>query len=143
MTVAIGCDHAGFPLKEQTIRQLKKLGYLVHDWGTFSAKSVDYPDFAHPVAEQVSNGGATFGVVICGSGNGVAMAANKHPEVRAALCWNPVIARLARTHNDANVLAIPARFIGREMARRIVDAFFDSKFEGGRHQLRVQKIACQ
>ena len=141
-TIAIGCDHAGFPFKDTIIRMLKKRGAEVLDFGTNSADSVDYPDFVHPVATAVESGKARLGIVICGSGNGVAMTANKHQGIRAALCWKIELAELARQHNNANVLAIPARFVGKHMALRMVEAFLSTKFEGGRHERRVGKIAC-
>ncbi|TAK41828.1 MAG: ribose 5-phosphate isomerase B [Saprospiraceae bacterium] len=142
MTIAIGCDHAGFPYKNSIIRLLKKRGIEVHDFGTGSLDSVDYPDFVHPAATMVEKGGAALGIVLCGSGNGVAMTANKHQGIRAALCWKVELAALARQHNDANMLAIPARFVSKRMALAMVQAFLDSKFEGGRHDRRVGKIAC-
>lgn len=142
MTIAIGCDHAGFPYKDSIIRLLKKRGIEVLDFGTNSSDSVDYPDFVHPTASAVESGKANLGIVICGSGNGVAMTANKHQGIRAALCWKTELAALARQHNDANVLAIPARFVSKRMALAMVRTFLDSKFEGGRHGRRVEKIAC-
>ncbi|RMG77085.1 MAG: ribose 5-phosphate isomerase B [Bacteroidetes bacterium] len=140
--IAIGCDHAGFPYKDAIVRLLKKRGIEVIDFGTNSPDSVDYPDFAHPVANAVESHEADLGIVLCGSGNGVAMTANKHAGIRAALCWKVEIARLARQHNDANVLAIPARFVSKRMALNMVKAFLDTDFEGGRHARRVQKMAC-
>ena len=142
MLIAIGCDHAGFPLKEPIIALLREKGIEVRDFGTFSTDSVDYPDFVHPVATMVEEGRAQLGIVMCGSGNGVAMTANKHQGIRAALCWTPELASLARQHNDANVLALPARFIPADLALSIVLAFLDASFEGGRHAGRVGKIAC-
>jgi ribose 5-phosphate isomerase B len=142
MTIAIGCDHAGFEYKEAIAALLGEQGHSVRDFGAHSADSVDYPDFAHPVAETVERGEADLGVVICGSGNGVAMAANKHQGVRAALCWTLEIARLARTHNDANVIALPARFVSLDEAVAMVKIFLETQFEGGRHTGRVAKIAC-
>ena len=142
MTISIGCDHAGFPYKDPIIRLLQKRGIAVLDFGTMSEDSVDYPDFVHPTANAVESGEARFGIVICGSGNGVAMTANKHQGIRAALCWKTELAALARQHNDANVLAIPARFISKRMALAMVRTFLDSDFEGGRHGRRVGKIAC-
>lgn len=140
MNIAIGNDHAGTVLKNKLIRHLVKLGHRVSDHGYGGSESVDYPDFAHPVAEAVSGGEAQLGVLICGSGNGVNMAANKHHGVRSALAWNQEVARLARTHNNANIVALPARFISDEEALSIVDAFLSASFEGGRHQRRVEKI---
>lgn len=142
MTIAIGCDHAGFPYKDSIIRMLKKRGDEVLDFGTNSPESVDYPDFVHPTANAVESGKADLGIVICGSGNGVAMTANKHQGIRAALCWKTELAALARQHNNANVLAIPARFISKRMALAMVRTFLDTGFEGGRHARRVGKIAC-
>ena len=142
MTIAIGCDHAGFPFKDPVIALLQSKGIDVRDFGAFSTDSVDYPDFVHPVADMVEKGQAQLGIVMCGSGNGVAMTANKHQGIRAALCWTPELASLARQHNDANVLALPARFIPADLALSIVLAFLDASFEGGRHAGRVGKIAC-
>jgi ribose 5-phosphate isomerase B len=142
MTIAIGCDHAGFSYKDTVVRTLKKRGFEILDFGTNSTASVDYPDFAHPVAEAVETGKAQLGVVICGSGNGVAMTVNKRTGIRAALCWKMEIAALARQHNDANIIAIPARFVSKRLARTMVKTFIDTAFEGGRHARRVQKIAC-
>ena len=141
-TIAIGCDHAGFPYKAAIITHLEHTGISVQDFGASSADSVDYPDFAHPVAEAVSEGRADLGILLCGSGNGVAITANKHQTVRAALCWLPEIAALARQHNNANALALPVRFISQETALEIVDAFLENSFEGGRHARRVGKISC-
>lgn len=141
-TIAIGADHAGFALKEQLKKWLESLGHPVQDYGTFSADSVDYPDFAHPVAQAVERKEFDLGLLVCGSGNGVAMAANKHAGIRAAICWNEDLAALAREHNDANVLCLPARFISPQEAERILDRFLSSSFEGGRHARRVDKIRC-
>lgn len=141
--VGMACDHAGYEMKEALKPLLKSLGFEIKDYGTNSSESVDYPDFAHPLAEAVENGTVCFGVAICGSGNGISMTLNKHQGVRAALCWNAKLASLARQHNDANVLSLPARFISRESAEEIVKAFFAASFEGGRHQRRVEKIACR
>lgn len=140
-SVAIGCDHAGFIHKDALIKWLKKQKIEVHDWGTFSEDSVDYPDFAHPVAAEVENQQADFGVLLCGSGNGVAMTANKHAKIRAALCWTKELATLARQHNDANILCIPARFVTKKRALKMLNAFLKSPFEGGRHERRLQKIS--
>ncbi len=140
MHIALGSDHAGFALKELVLAYLRSSGHEVTDHGTNSADSVDYPDFAHRVAADVAHGVADLGVVICGSGNGVNMAANKHAGVRSALAWEPAIAELARQHNNANVLALPARFISADIGLRTVDAFLAATFEGGRHQRRVEKI---
>lgn len=140
--IAIGCDHAGFPYKAAIIAHLEAKGIAVKDFGAPSADSVDYPDFAHPVAEAVSKEEVDLGILLCGSGNGVAITANKHQSVRAALCWLPEIAALARQHNNANALALPVRFISEATALEIVDAFLDNAFEGGRHARRVGKISC-
>ncbi len=142
MKIAIGCDHAGFPFKDAIIRRLQTLGMEVLDFGANSAQPSDYPDFAHPTAEAVEQGEAELGVLICGSGNGVAITANKHQHIRAAICWNEELASLARRHNDANIIALPARYITLEMALRLVDVFLQTGFEGGRHERRVNKIAC-
>ena len=141
MTIAIGCDHAGFPYKDAIIEMLHDRGVQVLDKGTNSSDSVDYPDFVHPVAQAIESGDAALGVLICGSGNGVSMTANKHTRLRAAVCWQRDLAALARQHNDANVVAIPARFISKHLAIDIVKTFLDSKFEGGRHARRVSKIS--
>jgi len=140
MEIAIGCDHAGFELKESIRSKLLELGYKAIDHGTHSADSVDYPEFAHTVASDVSSGKIDRGVLICGSGNGISMAANKHSNVRAALCWAPEIAELARRHNNANILALPARFITQEQGIDILEKFITTNFEGGRHERRVKKI---
>ncbi len=140
-TIAIGCDHAGYALKLAIIDVLKNKGYEVNDYGTDSEESTDYPDYAHPVALDVVDN-ERLGIVICGSGNGINMTANKHEDVRSALCWEPEIAELARLHNNANVLALPARFISQEKAMDIVEKFLGTEFEGGRHERRVNKINC-
>ena len=139
--IAIGCDHAGFPYKESIVGLLRSKGMEVLDFGTHSAESVDYPDFAHPVAEEVESGDTAMGVVMCGSGNGIAMTVNKHQGVRAAICWNEELARLARQHNDANVLSIPVRFVSEETALAMIEAFLNTEFEGGLHARRVGKIS--
>ena len=139
--VAIGCDHAGYALKEELKKFYQQEGFKVTDFGTNSSESVDYPDYVHPLCNSVEVKENDFGVIVCGSGNGVAMTANKHSGIRAALCWNREIASLARRHNDANVLSLPARFIDTETAREISLTFLNEKFDGGRHQLRVKKIA--
>jgi ribose 5-phosphate isomerase B len=139
-TIAIGCDHAGYAYRASLIRMLGQLGYLVIDHGTDTADSVDYPDHIHPVAHDVESGRAGFGIILCGSGNGAAITANKHSAVRAALCWKKELALLARQHNDANVISIPARFVSLRLAREMVKVFLDTDFEGGRHQRRVDKI---
>jgi ribose 5-phosphate isomerase B len=140
--IALGADHAGVAYKEIIVKWLNAKGYKVHDFGTYSTDSVDYPDFAHPVAEAVENGEADFGILFCGSANGVAITANKHQAVRAALCWQKEIAELARQHNDANVICIPARFVSIQVAEQMLEAFMNTAFEGGRHQNRVNKIGC-
>jgi len=139
--IFIGSDHAGFERKAELVPLLVSWGLEVVDLGTHSAESVDYPDFAHPVAESVEKGGS-LGILICGSGNGVCMAANKHAGIRAALCWTAELAELARQHNDANVLCIPARFIDFETSSAMLKAFLSTRFEGGRHSNRVNKISC-
>ena len=131
--IAIGGDHAGFQLKESVKIKLETQGHLVEDFGPFSDRSVDYPDFVHPVANAIENKEYDFGILICGSGNGVAMTANKHHGIRAALCWNEMLAKLARAHNDANVLCLAGRFMDEELAKEIVDIFLDTEFDGGRH----------
>ncbi len=140
--IPIGADHAGFELKELVKSHFKSESIDFDDVGTYSKESMDYPDIAHPVAEKVESGYAKTGILICGSANGVAMAANKHSKIRAAICWTEELAELARQHNDANILCLPARFISTEVAFKIVDAFLTSKFEGGRHQRRVDKVSC-
>ena len=140
--IPIGADHAGFKLKEKLKAYLLEKGYEVKDYGCFSEESIDYPDFGHPVAEHVSNNPGTLGVVICGSGNGINMTVNKHQGIRSALCWKNEIAQLAREHNDANIIALPARFITEEEAIQMLDTFLNTTFEGGRHARRVNKIAC-
>lgn len=141
LPLALGCDHAGFELKEAVKKLLQENGWTVEDKGTYSTDSTDYPDYAHPVADMVSTGAASVGVLICGSGNGVCMTANKHAGVRAALCWNEEIAALARQHNDANIICIPARFVSQEQAFSMLDTFLSIAFEGGRHERRVAKMA--
>ena len=141
MKVAIGSDHAGFLLKERLKSYLHEKGFKVIDFGAYSEERADYPDFAHPVAKSVEVKEVDFGLIMCGTGNGINMAANKHKEVRAALCWNPEIAALARQHNDANILTLPARCITEIEALKIVDVFFSTDFEGGRHTERVNKIS--
>lgn len=140
--IAIGADHAGFEYKTAIVKHLNALGYQVCDFGTYSQDSVDYPDFAHPTAESVEKDEAAFGILVCASANGVAITANKHQGVRAALCWMNDIAELARKHNNANIVCIPARFVTVQDALNIIDTFLKTPFEGGRHQGRVNKIAC-
>ncbi len=143
MKISIGNDHAGTSYKSTIVQFLKEEGHTVSNYGTDENASVDYPDFGHPVASDVESGEADFGIVICGSGNGIAMTVNKHQGVRAALCWIKEIAILAREHNNANVIAIPARYTSENQALDMVKAFLSTPFEGGRHQRRVEKIACQ
>lgn len=143
MTIAIGCDHAGFPYKDGIIALLRSREIEVLDFGANSTDSVDYPDYVHPVADAVEEGRAERGIVLCGSGNGVAMTANKHAGIRAALCWKDEIATLARQHNDANVLALPVRFVSIEEALSMTQLFLDTPFEGGRHSRRIEKIGCR
>jgi ribose 5-phosphate isomerase B len=140
--IAIGGDHAGFEYKVKLIAKLNSLGYEVKDFGPFSDASVDYPDYVHPLSSAIEAGEYEFGILICGSGNGVAITANKHQGIRAALCWNVELAALARQHNNANVIALPARFISYELAEKLAETFLTTEFEGGRHQTRVNKIAC-
>ncbi len=140
MQIAIGGDHAAVALKPKLISFLEERGHEVLNFGTDTADSVDYPDFGHPVAEAITQGTSKLGIVICGSGNGINMTVNKHKGIRSALCWNTELAALARQHNNANVLALPARFISQEEALGIVASFLDHEFEGGRHQRRVDKI---
>lgn len=142
MKLAIGSDHAGFLLKQSLIEFLKELGHDVMDLGCHNEDSIDYPDYAHPVAEEVETQRVNLGILICGSGNGISMTANKHQGIRCALCWNPEIARLARQHNDANIVSLPARFINTQTAIEIVRDFISTEFEGGRHATRVAKISC-
>jgi ribose 5-phosphate isomerase B len=140
--IAIGSDHAGYQYKELLKSMLADAAIFVEDFGTYSESSVDYPDFAHPVAEAVESSGFTFGVLVCGSANGVAITANKHKGIRAAICWENEIALLARQHNNANVICVPARFVSEALAKEMVMTFLNTAFEGGRHGTRVEKIAC-
>lgn len=142
MKLSLGSDHAGYPLKEALKKHLTQLGHDVHDCGTYSVDSVDYPDFGHAVANDVVSGTADLGIVVCGSGNGINMSVNKHEGIRGALCWLPELASLARQHNDANVLALPGRFIDEATGLACVEAFLNAEFEGGRHAGRVAKISC-
>lgn len=142
MKISIGNDHAGPEYKNAIVQFLNAQGHVVINHGTDTFDSVDYPDFGHPVANDVEHGTADFGIVICGSGNGINMTVNKHAGVRAALCWNKEIAALARQHNDANIISIPARFTTIPEAIEMVDFFLNTAFEGGRHQNRIQKITC-
>src|SRR5690606_36937214 len=140
LPIAIGSDHAGYEYKTELVKYLNQKGYQVSDFGTYSPDSVDYPDFAHPVAGSVEKGETAFGILLCGSANGVCMTANKHTGIRAALCWITDVARVVRQHNDANVLCLPARFISLDQARQMIDIFIATPFEGGRHANRVNKM---
>tara|TARA_R110000868_G_scaffold21163_4_gene88249 strand:+ start:432 stop:866 length:435 start_codon:yes stop_codon:yes gene_type:complete len=140
MTISIGNDHAGTDYKLAIVKHLEAKGYTVNNYGTNTNDSVDYADFVHPVAKDVEENKAAYGILICGSGNGVAMTANKHQKIRAGLCWNKEIAHLARSHNNANILCIPARFTAIHQAIEMVDVFLNTDFEGGRHQTRIDKI---
>ena len=142
MTIAIGNDHAGTQYKFEIVKMLEKKGHKVINFGTNTDDSMDYPDTVHPVANAVESGEADFGITLCGSGNGAQMAANKHQGIRAALCWNNELAVLARAHNNANVLSIPARFVSLQEALDFVALFLTTQFEGGRHQTRIDKIPC-
>ena len=140
--IAIGSDHAGFDLKQELITYLNGKGIEVKDHGCYTAERVDYPDFGHAVANAVLNSDVKFGMLMCGSGNGINMTANKHAGIRSALCWNAEISALARQHNDANIMALPARFISKETAIKCADAFLSAVFEEGRHADRIRKIDC-
>ena len=143
MKIAVGSDHAGYEYKSYVIKRLTALGHKVKDFGTDSPDSVDYPDFAHPVANAVADDRSIrFGILICGSANGVSMTANKHEKIRAAIAWNKQIAELARQHNNANILCIPARFVDKRTTGAMIKTFLETKFEGGRHKRRVSKISC-
>ena len=142
MKISIGNDHAGPDYKKAIVEMLESKGHQVKNYGTDTIDSVDYPDFGHKEATDVSDGKADFGIIICGSGNGIAMSANKHAKVRAALCWTKEIAELARQHNDANIISIPARYTSIPQVLQMVDTFLNTQFEGGRHQTRVDKISC-
>lgn len=142
MKLAIGGDHAGFQLKSKFIQEIEKLGHEIKDFGPYSEDSCDYPDFAHPVAKGVQDKTFDLGILICGSGNGVNMVANKYSDVRSALCWEPELAKMAKEHNNSNILAIPARYISEEKALEILKMYLSTPFEGGRHERRVNKIAC-
>ncbi len=141
MNIPIGCDHAGYKLKDNIKAEFEKQGFTFDDKGTYGPDSVDYPDYAHAVAKSVEDG-AAWGILICGSAQGVAMTANKHQKIRAAVVWEEEIAKLARQHNNANIICLPARFISDQEAIRCVAAFASTAFEGGRHENRVNKIAC-
>ena len=142
-TVGVACDHAGYPLKQFVMQYLEEKGYSVKDFGTNSTISVDYPDYAHPLAEAIENGEIYPGIAICGSGEGMTITLNKHQGVRAGLAWNKDIAELIRQHNDANAIVLPGRFIDNKTAEGILDAFFKATFEGARHERRVEKIAIK
>ncbi|ULQ51845.1 ribose 5-phosphate isomerase B [Flavihumibacter fluvii] len=142
LPVAIGCDHAGYTYKDAIKAHLEALGWQVKDFGTHGPDSVDYPDFAHPTAASVESGESAFGVLICGSANGVAITANKHEGIRAGLCWHNDVAKLVRQHNNANMICLPARFLSSEEALQLVETFINTEFEGGRHATRVNKITC-
>jgi ribose 5-phosphate isomerase B len=141
--IGLAGDHAGYEYKSRLIKTLEDLGYEIKDYGPYSAESADYPDFVHPLCSGIEAGDVEKGILICGSGNGVAITANKHQGIRAALCWNEELAALSRQHNDANVLALPARFIPFDLASRLAEIFLITEFEGGRHATRVNKIACR
>jgi ribose 5-phosphate isomerase B len=140
--IAIGADHAGFAYKEAIKAHLAEKGVTAEDFGTHGEDSVDYPDFVHPVADSIEGGKHDFGIVICGSANGVCMTVNKHQGIRGAIAWEKDLAALARQHNNANILCLPARFISLDQAKELVDTFLSTEFEGGRHERRVNKIAC-
>lgn len=142
MQISIGNDHAGTSYKNAIIKHLQETGNTIINHGTDAEDSVDYPDFIHPVAKDIESGTSNFGIIVCGSGNGANMTANKHQGVRSALCWNNEIVALSRQHNDANILSIPARFVSVQQAIKFVDIFLDTPFDGGRHKRRVDKIAC-
>lgn len=140
ISIGIAADHAGFDFKEKMKEELLNQGYEIKDYGTYSSESTDYPDYVHPLAEAVDNKLHRFGITLCGSGNGINMTANKHQGIRAALCWNKEISELARLHNDSNICSLPARFIDFNLAKEIVNTFLNTKFEGGRHLRRIEKI---
>jgi ribose 5-phosphate isomerase B len=142
-TLAIASDHAGYHMKLSIVTYLEEKGYAVEDFGTNSSDAVNYPDFGHPLAEAIESGKFTLGISLCGSGNGINMVTNKHQKIRGALCWNKEVSALARSHNDANICSIPARFIDLETARDIVDAFLETDYEGGRHDIRISHIPLQ
>jgi len=142
MNIAIGADHAGFHMKEQVKAYLITKGYKIKDFGAYSEDRVDYADFAHAVANSVENNECSLGIILCGSGNGINMAANRHKGIRSAICWNEEIAKMARLHNDANVIALPSRYISEDTAKKCIDTFIATEFEGGRHTDRINKINC-
>jgi len=143
LPIAIGCDHAGLEYKTAIAKWLTEKGFAIKDFGTYSADSVDYPDFAHPTSLSVETGEAAFGILLCGSANGVAITANKHQGIRAGLCWQNDVAQLARMHNNANIICIPARFVALPLAQQMIELFMNTPSEGGRHANRVEKIACK
>jgi ribose 5-phosphate isomerase B len=140
--IALGADHAGVDFKNTINAWLQEKEYTTKDFGTYNTDSVDYPDFAHPTASSVETGEAAFGILFCGSANGVAMTANKHAGIRAGICWQTELAELTRLHNDANIICIPARYVSIELVKEMIEKFMTTAFEGGRHQNRVQKISC-
>ena len=140
ISLGIACDHAGYVIKEKLKNELEQEGFELKDYGTYSEESCDYPDFAHSLAYAVENKEHLFGITLCGSGNGINMTSNKHQGIRAALCWNVEISELARLHNDANICSLPARFVDYNLAKEIVNIFLNTKFEGGRHLRRIEKI---
>jgi ribose 5-phosphate isomerase B len=142
LPIAIGCDHAGFDYKVKLVQWLNQKGYQVHDFGTYAEDPVDYPDYVHPVAASVEKAETSFGILLCGSANGVCMTANKHPGIRAGLSFATDVARLIRQHNNANIICIPARFVSLTQAQDMIDIFMTTEFEGGRHQTRIDKIPC-
>ena len=143
LSIGIASDHAGYELKQLIIQEMEQRTGCIYDYGTYSTDSCDYPDFAHPLAKAVEGGACDFGIAICGSGNGITMTMNKHQGIRAALCWDVELAKMARCHNNANVLGLPARFISSELALQMVEKFLTTDFEGGRHQKRIDKIPIQ
>jgi ribose 5-phosphate isomerase B len=143
LKLGIGADHAGYEYKEAIIAYLKELGFEIKNFGTYTPDSVDYPDYVHPLADEVEDKKLDLGILICGSANGVCITANKHQGIRAALCWNEEVAKLSRQHNNANVICIPARFVNLDSAKKMVEIFLSTPFEGGRHQTRVDKIALK
>lgn len=143
LRIALASDHAGYNLKQTIIAYLRQQGAVINDFGCFSTESCDYPDYAHPLAESVENGESDFGITLCSTGNGICMTANKHQGIRAALCWDIPIARLARQHNNANVLGLPANFINEDLAIEMVEVFFTTDFDGGRHERRIGKMCVR
>jgi len=142
-TLAIASDHAGYEMKIELIKYLEQKGYKLKDFGTNSSQAVNYPDFGHPLAEAVESGNFQLGISLCGSGNGINMVTNKHQGIRGALCWNREISMMARLHNDANICSLPARYIDLETAKEIVEAFLNTDYEGGRHEIRIRNIPIQ